>query len=394
MTQIKSLRKRSSFWHRVSYVVAALVIISAAASAQPHGIHLSWNTTARGKISSTMGITWLSNNSSPAKVVYGTDSIKLNKSVSVGPRYSDSLQLYVMKASLKNLRPATYYYYKVGSETGGWSDIYRFKTAPVAGSTVPINIGVWSDTQNNNGNFNFEQSDAIVKKLANNPIDFTLHTGDIVENGSVQESWKGFFKISQPLNAKFPFMSVTGNHDVVNDTTSNFQRPFPVFYDLFNLPNDQLNYSYDYGNTHFIAINSGFAQGAEKVGKVLFKKDSREYQWLEKDLTIARKNTEIKWIILYCHYPVYSYGFSHIPTWQQQIKPIIDKFNVDLVISGHRHVYERHAPIRGDKVYTMVDKNTYTKPKGTIYITNGSCGGSLQGTGGYNLPSMIFTPNE
>jgi hypothetical protein len=42
----------------------------------------------------------------------------------------------------------------------------------------------------------------------------------------------------------------------------------------------------------------------------------------------------------------------------------------------------------------MVDKNTYTKPKGTIYITNGSCGGSLQGTGGYNLPSMIFTPNE
>lgn len=69
------------------------------------------------------------------------------------------------------------------------------------------------------------------------------------------------------------------------------------------MPKDQLNFSYDYGNTYFISINSGWAQGAEKVGKVLFDKNSDEYKWLETDLIKARKNKKIDWVILYSHIP-------------------------------------------------------------------------------------------
>ena len=64
-----------------------------------------------------------------------------------------------------------------------------------------------------------------------------------------------------------------------------------------NLPGNQLNYSYNCGNTHFVVINSGWAQGAEKVGKVLFAKNSEEYRWLEADLAKACKNKNITWII-------------------------------------------------------------------------------------------------
>jgi len=182
---------------------------------------------------------------------------------------------------------------------------------------------------------------------------------------------------------------------VVNDTTSPiFQKPFPIFYDLMNLPCNQLNYSYDYGNTHFVAINSGYAQGAEKVGKVLFQEGSEEYRWLDADLAKARNNKNITWIIIYSHYPVYSYGASHIPTWQNHIKPLVDKYKVDLYLAGHRHVYERHKAVRGSEIFDQADTHVYKEPKGTVYVTNGSCGGSLQGVGGWDLPTMVFTPKE
>jgi hypothetical protein len=188
---------------------------------------------------------------------------------------------------------------------------------------------------------------------------------------------------------------VTGNHDVVNDSTvADFQKPFPVYYDLFNLPRNQLNYSLDYGAVHFVAINSGWAQGAEKVNKVLMAPGTEEYEWLEKDLAKASKDKDIKWIILYCHYPIYSFGWSNIKTWAEHIKPLLDKYNVDLCVAGHRHVYERHKAIKGDQIFEQTSFNNYDKPLGTVYITNGSAGGSLQGLGGDKLPTMVFTPKE
>lgn len=377
------------------FLLFVLVFQSFVSLSQPKGIHISWNGRKEVRTSSTMSITWINDKKDVGEVVYGMKPNALNKKDKADVKYSDDLKSYINKITLHKLKPETNYYYKVGSAQNGWSDTYRFRTGPVKGDKKKIVVGVWSDTQNNGGNYNFEQTDSIVEAMSKNAYYFTIHNGDIVENGSVVKSWKDLFNVTQPINANYPFMSVTGNHDVVNDTSSiNFQKPFPVYYDLFNLPNNQLNYSYDYGNTHFVAINSGWAQGAEKVGKVLFKENSEEYKWLEADLARARKNKNTTWVILYSHYPVYSFGFSHIPTWQRHLKPLIDKYKIDLCLAGHRHVYERHKAVRGSEIFEQADKHVYANPKGTVYITNGSCGGSLQGVGGYDLPTMIFTPNE
>ena len=379
----------------VIMVLLCSFIFPVAALCQPKGIHISWNGKSKVKTSSTMGITWLNDQQGKATVRWGKDSSNLANACKADEAYSEPLKAYVHKATLKKLLPATYYYYRVGSDATGWSPVYKFRTAPETGEKSKIVIGIWSDTQDNKGNYSFEQTDSVVKQMAKNSYYFTMHNGDMVENGSKVNSWKALFNVGEPLNARYPFMSVTGNHDVVNDTASPiFQKPFPVYYDLFNLPNDQLNYSYDYGNAHFVAINSGWAQGAEKVGKVYFQKGSEEYRWLEKDLAKARKNKDIDWIIVYSHYPVYSFGFSHVPTWQAHIKPLVDKYEVDLSLAGHRHVYERHKAVRGSEIFDMSDTHVYDKPKGTIYVTNGSCGGSLQGVGGSQLPTMVFTPKE
>lgn len=363
--------------------------------AQPRGIHISWNGEKEVNTSTTMAITWLNDNVDKGEVKYGIAKNNLASSAKATEKFSEGAKTYVNKVTLDHLKSATYYYYKVGSDKNGWSETYKFRTGPAVGDKSKIVIGIWSDTQNNGGNYSFEQTDTIVKQMSMNAYDFTIHNGDIVENGSVGKSWNNFFNVAQPINANYPFMSVTGNHDVVNDTASPiFQKPFPIFYDLMNLPGNQLNYSYDYGNVHFVAINSGYAQGAEKVGKVFFAEDSKEFRWLDADLAKARKNKNITWIILYSHYPVYSFGASHIPTWENHIKPLVDKYKVDLYLAGHRHVYERHKAVRGSEIFEQKDNHVYKKPMGTVYVTNGSSGGSLQGVGGWSLPTMVFTPKE
>lgn len=379
----------------IAFILFLTLFVQFNALTQPKGIHLSWNGSKKANTSGTMAITWLNDKGGNEVVVYGTDSLHLDKKAKAEVSYVADLGTHVGKVTLRKLAAATDYYYRVGSEENGWSKVYQFRTGLKEGDKGKIVVGIWSDTQNNTGNLNFERTDTIVRQLSKNAYHFTLHNGDIVENGSVAKSWKDLFTVTQPINANYPFMSVTGNHDVVNDTASAvFQKPFPIFYELMNLPNNQLNYSYDYGNTHFIAINSGWAEGAAKVGKVLFEENSEEHRWLENDLKKARKNKRINWIILYSHYPVYSYGFSHIPTWQKHIKPLVDKYEVDLYLAGHRHVYERHKSIRGSEIFEPEDTHVYTRPKGTVYVTNGSCGGNLTGTGGQNLPTMVFTPKE
>lgn len=371
--------------------------------AQTDNIHLSF--TGGAKNDRSIMVTWTSRLSCNGVISYGTDSTKLrSKIVAIPKKITGQQNSFVYKAELKDLLPGKVYYYRciiedeqcgdVKSESQ-WSRVYSFTIPPKKGSNGKYSIGVWGDTQNNEGNKNFEITDKIVNQLIKHPLNFTVHTGDIVENGSVASSWDKFLHISQPLNAKVPFMPSTGNHDVVNANQDlNFQKPFPIFYDLFNLPEDELNYSFDYGNIHFVAINSGYCAGAAKVDKVFFKKDSPEYNWLEKDLDRARKDKKIKWVILYDHYPVHAHGVSLVPQWQSQITPIIDKYKIDLMLSGHRHVYERHTAIRNNVIEKQIDPHIYSKPKGTVFITNGSAGGSLQGIGGSSMPSMVFTSPE
>jgi acid phosphatase type 7 len=391
---IAALPARSRAGARRSFLLLVIVgCLHVIGVAQPSGIHLSRNGQKDVKTATSMGVTWCNDQKGEGLVQYGTDSSRLTQCQKATTTYSEGLSTYICKATLEHLKPATAYYYRVGSERTGWSPLYRFVTAPPTGSTRKVVVGIWSDTQNNAGNSNFEQTDTIVGQLQKHPFDFMLHNGDIIENGSVVKSWKAFFTTAQPLLARYPFMSVTGNHDVVNDTASPiFQKPFPVFYELFNLPGGQLNYSYDYANIHFVVINSGWAQGAEKLNKVFFAPHSAEAQWLEKDLAKARKNRATPWVIVYCHYPVFSFGFSHVETWGRHLQPILDKYNVDLLLSGHRHVYERHKAVRGPVIVDQQELHSYVRPQGTVYITNGSAGGSLQGLGGNELLTMVFTP--
>ncbi|MDQ6814653.1 MAG: metallophosphoesterase family protein [Bacteroidota bacterium] len=372
----------------------ATLLFSVQTFAQPQQIHLSWNSTAKNATENTMAITWADNHLTKGVVKFGMGS-QLLKTENAAGKYSDTGKIYIYKATLKRLKPNTSYHYKCGSEKGGWSEDFTFKTAPALGSKSKFMVGVWGDTQDNEFNEQFQKTKGVVQQLKKYPIRFMVHMGDIVDNGSVGKKWNGLFAAIQPVAAYAPLMPVTGNHDVDNDSThEGYQKPFPVFYDFLNLPANNIDYSYNYGNTHFVAISSGHAKGAEAAGAFTFAPGSSEYRWLEDDLAKARADKKITWIILYMHHPLYSFGWSHVQGWQNRITPLVDKYKVDLCLAGHRHVYERHRAIRSNTVVPQADSHTYQAPQGTVYITNGTAGGSPQGLGGKDMPSIIFTNGD
>jgi predicted phosphohydrolase len=348
--------------------------------AQPGQIHLS---IAKSGEYSDIHITYISDQNLPQYVLYGK-SLKLNKKVVASSSEFDGDFIYSTK--LEKLSPSRTWFYKCGSEETGWSPVYSFKTAPKSGRSERIVAGILGDTQNNEFNERFGKTDEVVRRLEFFKPDLVLHMGDIVNNGSINTDWKKFLQVIQPVSTSAPLMVTLGNHDIDNTSGPTFQQPFPSFSRLYSMPGNGLDYSFDYGNVHFISIFSGIANTAVQSGVLRYGNDTREREWLENDLKKANQNRRTGWIIVFMHYPLYSFGWSNVSEWKKSLAPLLEKYNVDLCLAGHRHVYERHYPVKeGIPVKTG---------PGTVYITNGTAGGSPQGVGGSDLPTMAFTSGE
>ncbi len=232
----------------------------------------------------------------------------------------------IYKASLPKLAPSTRYYYRCGSEETGWSDLFSFMTPPRKGSDKPFTVGVFGDTQNNEFNEEFQKTTEIAKRLSALQPGLSLHMGDMVNNGAVDGDWLKLLDAIQPLGASSPVMPTLGNHDVENQEGDGFQKPYFSFKSLFALPGNGTDYAFDYGNAHFVSIFSGVAPQAAKNGRLRYGPDSPERKWLEEDLMKARKNPAITWIVVFTHYPVYSFGWSNVSQWKETLAPILDKY--------------------------------------------------------------------
>lgn len=356
---------------------------------QPSLIHLSVDSGEKKGKAAPVAVTWSSEKSSSVQyVVFGTRPVP-SKEVKAGETVKDGSFVYT--AGLNKLKPGKKYYYKCGSDETGWSKVYSFSSEPRNGS---FRVAVIGDTQDNTNNENFVKTSAVINSVIGYDPAITLHMGDIVNDGSQTASWKGFLNMSQELNAESPLMPVLGNHDVNNEKGENFQKPYKDFYDLFNLPGNEVNYSFTYGRVRFIGVFSGWAQGAEPLGEVRYKPGSQEYLWLENELANAENDREINWIIVWMHYPVNSFGWSNIKGWKDNILPLLEKHRVDLCLAGHRHVYERHLQMKNGIVAKKNASNSLSASEGTVFITNGTAGGNPTGPGGKEISTMAFTPEK
>lgn len=285
------------------------------------------------------------------------------------------------------LTPGTRYYYKVGGP-GHWSEVFSVSTSPPIGTTEPWSFAATGDSRGNE-----ENSWAIAQeRVLARGVDLQVFSGDAVLFGNVQEQWNeeffgpthGEFAVHDSL-AQIPFMMANGNHDLLA-TNYLAQFAFPQEQSEGETADGEEWYSFDYGNAHFIFLNDSVFNFRVIAGA--------ERAWLEEDLRRAHANrARVPWIFVIHHKPLYTCLSNHSPqidlrsAWQ----PLFDEYQVDMVIAGHNHVYERSRPIRG---LTGVEGNVAAtegsnyEPRivggvasGTVYVVAAGVGAPLYRVG-------------
>ena len=114
--------------------------------------------------------------------------------------------------------------------------------------------------------------------------------------------------------------------------------------------------------------------------------DEKQYQFVLADLEKTSQNKDIDWIFVMFHKPMYSSLSKQFEEYiiRDKYHDIFDKYNVDLIIQGHNHIYTRTLPLtfnEKDIAKPIVDKigdnNIFTNPNGSIFLVVGVGGGEL-----------------
>jgi 3',5'-cyclic AMP phosphodiesterase CpdA len=269
-------------------------------------------------------IAWVSEKPDVGSVEYG-------ETMGFGRRETDPHVGRRHAVTLSDLAPGSTYYYRVAEADGAKTMIGRFRTAP-EGDDSSLTFAVIGDSGNGR-----KSQMAVAGLLESLSPDLILHTGDVVyPKGEDRHYDRRFFEPYRKLIKEVPVFPVLGNHDVEK---ANGAAYLENFHPPRNNPQDTGRYySFDWGNIHFVALNSE-----------LYYEDgggSPEEQktWLELDL----RETHRFWKIAFLHRPLYSSSnHGSDEKIRKDLEPVFVRYKVDVVFSGHDHNYERTAPIEG-----------------------------------------------
>lgn len=226
--------------------------------------------------------------------------------------------LEVRKKTHGGLRPGTTYYYDaLGLEAGKG----RFKTAP--DGEASFRFVVYGDTRSRH-----DMHRRVASAISQAEPDFVVHTGDLVADGRETSQWPVFFEIETELLRKTVFFPVLGNHE----------RNSPHYHEFFSVTRPY--YSFDWGAAHFILLNSdvGNTAPSPEARDAFWQEQTR---WLEQDLEKS-KNAALRFAVFH-HPPISSVkrrqGTKHrVQEWV----PLLEKYGVTAVFSGHDHNYQHH----------------------------------------------------
>ena len=213
---------------------------------------------------------------------------------------------------------------------------YTFHTQPAAGAT--IRIGIYGDVRGGHSTHK-----KLVDRMLAEPLDLVAVTGDMVLHGTDEADWQRFFAITQPLLGSLPYYPAVGNHDLGWDGADAARDASEIFA-LPPGPRDRppktYYYSYDLADIHLVFLDSNaYEVRAQEV-------------WLEADLAAARAR-KVRAIVAFVHDGPYSRG-NHRGNLDARTRyvPILTRHHVDMLFSGHDHIYQRGSQDGLDYVVT------------------------------------------
>ncbi|XP_034692958.1 probable inactive purple acid phosphatase 2 [Vitis riparia] len=280
---------------------------------------------------------------------------------------------FIQDAVMRKLKKGKRYYYKVGSDSGGWSAIHNFMSRDMdSEKTIAFLFGdMGTATPYSTFLRTQEESESTVKwilrdieALDDNPA-FISHIGDISYARGYSWLWDNFFTQVEPIASRLPYHVCIGNHEydwplqpwkpdwssTVYGTDGGGECGVP--YSLkFKMPGNSseltgtrapatrnLFYSFDTKAVHFVYIST----------ETNFLPGSSQYDFIKQDLeSVDRKKTPF--VVVQGHRPMYttSNELRDAPVRERMLKylePLFVKNNVTLALWGHVHRYERFCPI-------------------------------------------------
>lgn len=308
------------------------------------------SVAVNGDPSTQKGITWYTNENTTSKVeIAGIDGNLVTKCTVTYDEVFEWEGKFVHKALISDLTPGTLYLFRVGNGTD-FSKVGKFVTD---NDDDKFNFVAIADVQAGNLD-NFMKSARVVEAaFAKAPTaEFIVNMGDFTDD-STNEEWDYYDTAMGDINLSTTIVPVAGNHDGLGVEY--------WFNNMFNLDTsesvqvkDGVNYSFDYGNAHFAVLNTND----------ILSISIPQLKWLENDLN----GTDKDWKIVCLHKSPYSLGKD--AKWpdalylQKSLTRVLDKCDVDLVMSGHDHQYLRTKPLKGNKVNN----------DGTVYVLSGTAG--------------------
>lgn len=270
----------------------------------------------------------------------------------IGTLHSAPAGTVQYEATLEGLEPDTVYYYDVDDgkrQLAGSDANHFFRTHPKPGAKKPFRFWVVGDS-GTGGKAQAAVHTAMQKYVTEQkrPLDFYLHVGDMAyPKGTDVEFQKNFFDMYQATLRNVVCWASMGNHE---GNTSKGMTGLGPYYDAYVCPKrgeagglpsaTEAFYSFDYGNAHFICLDSHDLD--RKPTGVMA-------QWLRADLD----KTKADWLIAFWHHPPYTKGThdsdkeGQLIEMRELIMPILESGGVDVVLTGHSHIYERSMLIDG-----------------------------------------------
>ncbi|MDD4076696.1 MAG: metallophosphoesterase family protein [Bacilli bacterium] len=266
---------------------------------------------------------------------------------------------YHFRANLTGLEPNTEYKYRVGTVPVQATDIYYFKTGY---GIMPFSFLFFTDPQYANASGASIFNNLVHKALEKDPnICLSVVSGDFVDRGGIIDQWNILF--NQSSLRKMPFAVTPGNHEYYDASSTPQMYNNTYFKGFYNNPANGApgvegsSYYFKYNNVLFVSIDSEAAHmsGTDKAA-------------LKEWFSGVMERNQAQYIVVFMHRSFYGGQYGSVsPGLRADWQGLFDKYGVDLVLTGHDHIYRRTT-----RIYQGIEsKLPY---RGTTYLIGGSAG--------------------